>query len=189
VSSTPAEGTTPGKADMTQPAAAPCGVSSPLKRPLQVIRAVHIHWRPVGLSPGLNELQIPGFTGPMRLTRLGRLIRLVVPRGPSPSPTSPEKWWCKWWCICRVPSPRSQCWQAFLKAVQRTPSPYHQGLAQTVEVPSPPRVLVSGPASSDAALATKPAVKEGAGNPAASPSIRPRYAVHPGWSRRPSLAR
>lgn len=109
---------------MTQPAAAPCGVSSPLKRPLQIIRAVHIHWRPVGLSPGLNELQIPGFTGPMRLTRLGRLIRLVVPRGPSPSPTSPEKWWCKWWCICRVPSPRSQCWQAFLKAVQMIPSPF-----------------------------------------------------------------
>lgn len=122
MSSTPAEGTTPGKADMTQPAAAPCGVSSPLKRPLQVIRAVHIHWRPVGLSPGLNELQIPGFTGPMRLTRSGRLIRLVVPRDPSASPTSPAKWWCKWWCICRVPSPRSQCWQAFLKAVQRTPS-------------------------------------------------------------------
>ncbi len=85
---------------------------------------VPIHWGPVGPSPGLNELQIPGFTGPMRLTRSGGLIRLVVPRDPSPSPTSPAKWWCKWWCICRAASPISQCLQAFLKPVQRTPSPF-----------------------------------------------------------------
>ena len=85
---------------------------------------VHIHWGPVGLSPGLNELQIPGFTSPMRLTRSGRLIRLVVPRDPSASPTSPAKWWCKWWCIYRASSPRSLWWPPFSKAVQRTPSPF-----------------------------------------------------------------
>jgi hypothetical protein len=84
---------------------------------------VHIHWGPVGLSPGLNELQIPGFTVPMRLSRSGRLIRLVVPRDPSASPTSPAKWWCKWWCIYRASSPRNQCWPPFSKVVQRTPSP------------------------------------------------------------------
>jgi len=85
---------------------------------------VRIDWGPVGLSPGLNELQIPGFTSPMRLTRSGRLIRLVVPRDPSASPTSPAKWWCKWWCICRALSPISQCLQALLKLVERTPSPF-----------------------------------------------------------------
>ena len=123
MSSTPAEGTTPGKADMTQPGAAPCGVSSPLKRPLQVIRCIFTG-APSDCQRGLNELQIPGFTGPMRLTRSGRLIRLVVPQDPSASPTSPAKWWCKWWCIYRASSPRSQCWPPFSKAVQRTPSPF-----------------------------------------------------------------
>jgi toxin YhaV len=50
---------------------------------------VPIHWVPVGPTPGLNELHIPGLTGPMRLTRSGGLIRLIVPHDPSSSPTSP----------------------------------------------------------------------------------------------------